>query len=380
MSAVETVARIIIGLAGAVGVLVVLASAVRSVVLPKAVPARLARIAFLAVQIPLTWLAAGHTRRGRWDSRENLLSLQGPLGILAQLVMWSALVAFGFTGVLWAVGGLGFNAQGLRDAASQSGSSLTTLGIVRPHTVAGDFAAFTEAGIGLVLLALVVTYLPTIYHAFARREAVVAKLAVRAGAPPTATGLLRRSWELARFDRLEEVWNAWEDWFIDVGESHTSFPQLIFFRSHRPSTSWVTSAAAVLDAAALARTSLNREVDSRSALTLAAGRSTFELIGTFMGIATTEAEIKLPRAVYEHALDELAEIGVPVVVDRDAGWEAFAAERRRYEPLLFVLAGMVEATPTDWLPHDLFDTHRPPVINPHRAAHVNGENGENGED
>ena len=108
MSAVDTVARILIGLAGAIGVLVVLASAVRSVVLPKAVPARLARIAFLAVQIPLTRIAAGHTRRGRWDSRENLLSLQGPLGILAQLVMWSALVALGFTAVLWSVEGVGF--------------------------------------------------------------------------------------------------------------------------------------------------------------------------------------------------------------------------------------------------------------------------------
>ena len=138
---------------------------------------------------------------------------------------------------------------------------------MRPRNVAGDFVGFIEAGIGLVLLALVVTYLPTIYHAFAQREAAVAKLVVRAGAPPTATALLRRSWELARFDRLEEVWNAWQDWFIDVGESHTSFPQLIFFRSHRPNTSWVTSAAAVLDAAALARTSLDREVDSRSGLT-----------------------------------------------------------------------------------------------------------------
>ncbi|HET9104225.1 MAG TPA: hypothetical protein VFN55_12805 [Solirubrobacteraceae bacterium] len=370
----DTVARIVIGLAGAVGVLVVLASAVRSVVLPKAVPARLARVAFLAVQIPLTRIAAGHTRRGRWDSRENLLSLQGPLGILAQLVVWAALVAVGFTAVLWAVEMLPFAWTGVRDAASQSGSSLTTLGIVRPHNAAGDFIAFTEAGIGLVLLALVVTYLPTIYHAFAQREAAVAKLAVRAGVPPTATGLLRRSWELARFDRLEEVWNAWEDWFIDLGESHTSFPQLIFFRSHRPHTSWVTSAAAVLDAAALARTSLEREVDSRSALTLAAGRSAFELIGAFMGIAPTEAEIKLPREVFERGLDELAGIGVPVAVDRDAAWEAFATERRRYEPLLFVLAGMVEATPTDWLPQELFDTHRPPVINPHRAARaINGD-------
>ena len=86
-----TVLRVLVAVAGAAGVLVVLSSAIRSVVLPKAVPARLARVAFLAVRLPLGALAAGHTRRGRWRSRENLLSLQGPFGILAQLATWTRL-------------------------------------------------------------------------------------------------------------------------------------------------------------------------------------------------------------------------------------------------------------------------------------------------
>lgn len=290
-----TIARILVALAGVTGALVVLGSAVRSVVLPKAVPARLARVAFLAVRLPLSAAAAGHTRRGRWHRRENLLALQGPMGILAQLATWTVLVALAFTAVLWAVERRPLSYDAIRDAASESGSSLTTLGIVHPAHVAGEFVAFTEAGIGLVLLALVVTYLPTIYGAFARREAVVAKLAVRVGSPPTPTALLRRSWELGRFDRLEEVWNSWEDWFVDVGESHTSFPQLIFFRSHRPDMSWVTSAGAVLDAAALARTALDVELDSRSELTIEAGVSTFDLIGRFMGVPPGEEEQERSR-------------------------------------------------------------------------------------
>jgi hypothetical protein len=362
-----TITRILIGLAGATGALIVLSSAVRSVVLPKAVPSRLARVAFLAVRLPLSAAAAGHTRRGRWHRRENLLALQGPMGILAQLVTWTALVAFAFTGVLWAVEREPLSFDGIRDAAAESGSSLTTLGIVHPVHPAGEFVAFTEAGIGLVLLALVVTYLPTIYGAFARREAVVAKLAVRVGSPATPTALLRRSWELGRFDRLEEVWNAWEDWFVEVGESHTSFPQLIFFRSHQPEASWITSAGAVLDAAALARTALDVELDSRSELTIEAGVSTFDLIGRFMGVPHAEEELRLPRQVFLDALDELEQVGVPVTRDRDQAWTAFARERGRYERLLFTLAGLVDAAPTDWLPTELFDTHRPPVLRPHRV-------------
>ncbi|MDQ2895648.1 MAG: hypothetical protein M3Y09_08375 [Actinomycetota bacterium] len=365
-----TIARILVGLGGATGALVVLGSAVRSVVLPKAVPARLARLAFLAVRLPLSAAAAGHTRRGRWHRRENLLALQGPLGILAQLVTWTVLVALAFTAVLWAVERRPLSYDAIRDAASESGSSLTTLGIVHPTHVAGEFVAFTEAGIGLVLLALVVTYLPTIYGAFARREAVVAKLAVRVGSPPTPTALLRRTWELGRFDRLEEVWNSWEDWFVDVGESHTSFPQLIFFRSHGPGMSWVTSAGAVLDAAALARTALEVELDSRSELTIEAGVSTFDLIGRFMGVPPgaeeQEQELRLPRQVFLDALDELEQVGVPVSKNRDLAWDAFTRERRRYERLLFTLAGLVDAVATEWLPAELFDTHRPPVLRPHQ--------------
>jgi hypothetical protein len=46
--------------------------------------------------------------------------------------------------------------------------------------------AFTEAGLGLVLLAMVISYLPSMYQSFQRREAAVAALDVRANTPPTA--------------------------------------------------------------------------------------------------------------------------------------------------------------------------------------------------
>jgi hypothetical protein len=367
------VVRLLIGLAGALGVLVVLSSAVRSVVLPRAFPARLARVAFLAVRLPLASLAALAARRGAHRRREELLSLQGPLGILAQLATWTLLVAAGFTAVLWAVEHHPASWAGLSAAARESGSSLSTLGIVRSAHVAGQFVAFAEAGVGLVLLALVVTYLPTIYGAFSRREALVAKLTIRAGAPPTPTGLLRRSWELGRFDRLEEVWHSWEEWFIDVGESHTSFPQLTFFRSSRPNTSWVTAAETILDAAALAHHGIDAAGDSRSELTTLAGVSALQLVGEFLGILPSpEDGPRLDRGVFLQALNELAEAGLPVVQDRERAWRGFAEERGRYESLLFTIAGLADAVPTAWLPAEQFGRHRPPILRPtvaFRAAH-----------
>ena len=134
----------------------------------------------------------------------------------------------------------------------------------RARWLARQLTAFAAAGVGLTLLALVIAYIPTVYAAFSRREAVITKLVVRAGARPTGPAVLSSSWRLGRFDQLEEVWDGWEDWFVDVGESHTTFPQLAFFRSPHPQNHWVLATEAVLDAAALFATVCDVPRQSRS--------------------------------------------------------------------------------------------------------------------
>ena len=66
-----------------------------------------------------------------------------------------------------------------------SGSSFTTLGV----TAAGDLptteAAIVEAVLGLGLVALLISYLPSIYSSFQRRELAVSMLETRAGNPPS---------------------------------------------------------------------------------------------------------------------------------------------------------------------------------------------------
>ena len=60
------------------------------------------------------------------------------------------------------------------------------------------------------------------YAAFARREAAVSLLEVRAGAPPTAVEMIERYYRIHGLDRLREQWVTWEMWFTDIEESHTS--------------------------------------------------------------------------------------------------------------------------------------------------------------
>jgi hypothetical protein len=353
-----TIVRWIVGLLGTVSVLAVLSSAMRTVIVPRAVPALIARVAFLATRSVLRTVALRSSSR----RREKLLSLQGPMGLLMQLATWVILVAVGFAAVLWAADGRPASLAGVGDALRESGSSLTTLGLVHPYRLAGEALAYVEAAIGLTFLALVITYLPTIYQAFSRREVLVSKLSVRTGSPPTATRLLSQSWRLGRFDQLEEVWDVWEDWFIDLGETHTSFPQLNFFRSARASTSWVTAAGAVLDAAALVDAGVGPAPNSRAQLCLVAGIDAMSRVASYFGAPGHGTDWpRLPRETVATMLTELADTGVPLRCDEEQAWRNFARWRARYERQLLTMAALADAVPTPWLPQAHFPRHRPPL-------------------
>jgi Ion channel len=76
-----------------------------------------------------------------------------------------------------------------------SGTTLTTLGLgdVIPRSPVARLITVIEAGLGLGFVALVIAYLPVLYQAFSRREAEISLLDARAGSPPAAAELLRRS-------------------------------------------------------------------------------------------------------------------------------------------------------------------------------------------
>ena len=68
-------------------------------------------------------------------------------------------------------------------------SSLTTMGFAEPNGTGRIWIAFVEATIGLGLVALLISYLPTIYSAYNGREKGTNRLRPVAGSPPGATGV-----------------------------------------------------------------------------------------------------------------------------------------------------------------------------------------------
>lgn len=107
-----------------------------------------------------------------------------------------------FGGLFWALNASHLDGASIASALEYSGSAMFTLGFDAPHGLVRQLLAFAAAGVGLTLLALVIAYIPTLYGAFSRREALITKLVVRSGVPPSGPALLARTWELGRFEQL----------------------------------------------------------------------------------------------------------------------------------------------------------------------------------
>src|ERR1700744_741524 len=371
-----TAVRIIVGLAALVGVGAVLGSVLRTVVLPRAVPARLARIAFLSVR-GLLRVRLRLTGRSDYGTRDRVFALQAPFGVFAQLLVWASLIWILFAIVFWSLSTSALNGGVVSRALEQSGSSMLTLGFDAPRGLARQLTSFAAAGVGLTLLALVIAYIPTLYAAFSRREALITKLVVRTGSPLTGPALLSSSWRLGRFDQLEEVWDGWENWFIDVGESHTTFPQLAFFRSPHPQNHWVLATEAVLDGAALFTTVCDVPRQSRSELCLHAGVHALSSIADFLGIPHRPpepgAEITLSEELFNQAVAELRDLGITIRPDHARSLSECQSARARYEPFLAVLGRLMDAPRNEWSSwSETAPRHRPPLLRPHRDGAGSG--------
>lgn len=244
-----------------------------------------------------------------------------------------------------------------RQAFVLSGSSLLTLGFAQGTTFWHTLLAFEEATTGLILVALLIAYLPTMYTAFSRRENAVTRLAVRAGEPPSAIEMLlrfNRLQDLKRHDLMDEVWIDWEIWFSEIEESHTSLAALVFFRSSQPDHSWVTAAGTVLDAASLVASTLDMPFNPRVNLCIRAGFIALRRIADFFQVeyngdaSFPEDPISISRFEFDEVYDTLAANGLPVKADRDAAWQDFAGWRVNYDRVLLALARMTMAPYAMW--------------------------------
>jgi hypothetical protein len=340
------VLRVALFLLGASIVIGTFLSAVRTFVLPRLAPDIINRSVFIIVR----WFFNQRIKTtASYEKKDQVMELYAPISLIALLVTWLLCIQSGYICMLWAV-----NLQGWYSAFITSGSSLLTLGFQVFDNFPSAILIFSEATIGLILIAILISYLPTIYSAFARREAAVTMLEVRAGSPPSPVTMIKRYTALKRLESLGEIWASWEVWFIDIEESHTSLAALSFFRSPQSHRSWVGAAGAVLDGAALTLSCLDIPRDTQADLCIRAGYLALRSIASFFNIdydpdPAPDGPISITRADFNAAWDEIAQAGVPLKPDQDQAWRDFAGWRVNYDRVLLALAELVIIPYTPWV-------------------------------
>ena len=369
-SAVGIVIRIAVGLAGISLALATFLSAIKLVVVPKGTSQRITRFVFTIVR---GFLRVYARPRLPWVKRDHRLAFYAPVSLVMLPIAWVSMIIVGFAGIHWAL-----DPRSLGDAFYVSGSSMLTLGVMFRRNGPAAFLSFTQAAIGLIVVALLISYLPAIYAAFSKREVLVGLLESRAGTPPSPVTMLVRFHFVGGLDRLPSFFERWEDWFVEVEESHTNFAALNFFRSPSADRSWITAAGCVLDTAALSLSVLDRPTSPEAALCLRAGFLSLRKISDYFMIPHNDDPqptdpISISRREFDLMYTELHAAGVELKDDHDKAWADYCGWRVNYDTTLVRLATVIQAPPAHWSSDRVAEPFRPALVRTRRRVRVHTE-------
>ena len=329
---------------GIAGVGWILTSVIRTVVIP------------MPQRVWLTTTAFGTSRRVVWfisrrlsiRRRHYVRGAMAPTVAVSLPLLWSIGVVASYTAIYWGAG-----VGSVRECVELSGSSLTTLGFVPASGFGPRMLAISEGLIGLGLIALMISFLPTLYGTFSRREVAVGRLTTRAGSPPSPYDFTVRLNTIGRLDKVGERWEEWEDWFVELGETHTSFPALIYFRSAEPSRSWLSAAEMALDTAAVLTAAQLVPSTGQADTMIRSGYLALRSIADFYRIEPErtdwqEISLSIEQRHVNALLDKLETSGIEIAADRDDIWRAFAGWRVNYDRSIVGLRHLVGDVPSHW--------------------------------
>ncbi len=301
-----------------------------------------------------TWQMVQHVfifvanRQPGYERKDRILALLAPISLLAALVTWLLLLFVSYGLLFWPLipGSLG-------DAMFLSGSSMFTLGVASARQPGPILLEFIAAATGLVVVALQIGYLPTLYSAFNRRETLVTSLSMRAGAPPWGPEVLVRHQLNQSIDTLPGLYAAWETWAADIAESHSSYPWLMAFRSPSPRESWLLSLLAVLDSANLYMVLSPTLVPAEARQCMRMGYMCLRFLATSVDMPVNSDPlptdpIHLTYEQFAEGVEHLRLAGFPLERTAEEAWPDFRGWRVNYEEVAYRLADYFVIVPAPW--------------------------------
>jgi len=321
----------------------------QSVVLPRPAVNKFALVRFVLRRIWVGWRWLGN-RMSSISRRETWLAAFGPVGVLTMFGLWGLALVLGYSLLI----------DGLRDQIhpppANFGTSLyfsaTTLvplsyGDLVPIGEGARFVIFAESATGVILAALAITLLFSLYGSFQAREESVVTLDAIAGAPPSGVQLLENAAEHGMHEELVSTFDEWRKWAAMVLESHLAYPILLFFRSSHDNEAWLNSFGAVMDAATLVMSTVDDKSEGSARLMAKVGNHLVEDLAWYFNYRRFDDPI-VERSEFDQARERLGKAGYRCHGSEDA-WKEFARLRSRYASPLNQLAQQLSIIPAQWI-------------------------------
>lgn len=320
----------------------------QTIVVPRPTPGRLRLARYVLPPAWRVWRAIG-TRGGK--TSDWFLGLFAPGASILLFAMWLAVIILADGLMLYALRAeVTPPPAGLLDALYFAGTSVLTLGFgeIVANGAVSRVIVLVAAATGLGVVALVITFIFSLFASYQRREVLVVTLSARAKAPPSAETLLETYARLDMTGDLPVLFRDWEHWSAEVLDSHVAYPLLGYFRSSHDNISWISSLGAVLDASALVVTTIDGLPRGQAEMLLRVGAHLVEDISSYIGQAGDG--VPVDRADFAAVHERLARAGYTLEpVDR--AWRAFERVRRTYAGRLDALARYWATPAPSWAGH-----------------------------
>jgi hypothetical protein len=301
-----------------------------------------------------------------YEVKDSILAPTAPVALIAQLLWWAVCLVLGFALMLM------HTTHSFVHGLTQAVTSLFTVGAIHsggaPNTVLDIAAGATW----VVIVALQIAYLPSLYASFSRREALVTMLQSRAGSPAWGPELLARHQLVGINDALPQLYADWEQWAAEVTESHTTYPVLLLFRSPEPWLNWIIGLLAVLDAGAMQLALSPSTAPSQTRLCIRMGFTLFNRLAASLGYPVDDdpnpdSPIQLTYEEFASAVEKLALVGFPMERSAEEAWPQFRGWRINYEASAYRLADAFTAPLAPW--SGTRRNLRAGVVEPRRPPH-----------
>ena len=358
----ESVARLVALVAGIAIVLVTAWSVFTALVVPRVTSSPAMRTLARALGGTARVIAP---KLRDYEARDRVLSFVGPAAMVFLFVTWLCLLVLGVGLIEWYAAGVNF-----LTALGIAGSSVFTLGIVSSNDAGPRAVEVVASGIGLLVVALEIAYLPALYNQFSTRETEVTLLEARSGNPAWGPEILARAHWLDTMDELSPLYSDWERWAAAVSESHANYPALIWFRSPVSSRSWLVGLVAMMDSAALYHATSPAQTPRQARLCLSMGINCLRSMARALHIPYDDdplptATVRLSRPEFDEGFRRLESVNFPAERSADDAWRHFQGWRVNYEPIVDALTAIIVPPPAPWFVDrpKLGDARLPLVLN-----------------